>query len=559
MLSPNTLLQNRYLVLRQLGEGGQGAVYEAHDQRLNLRVALKQTFYDDEQSRTAFEREAQLLARLKHDALPNVIDHFFEGNGQFLVMEFVRGDDLGELINRQGRAFPAIDALDWGDQVLAVLEYLHRQNPPIIHRDIKPHNLKLNERGRVMLLDFGLAKATNTTVIRGYSRHYSPLEQTRGRNTDVRCDLYAVAATLYHLLTGQPPPEAETRDEAITTGGRDPLAPADALNPHLSPAVSDVLAQALQLDRYRRPPDASTMRQALEQARNRPVTHNPSVAAVIDQAPAKTEAPLPATVKDTSRATERSNAPTELDSAVGTQVEPQPAPEPRTPLLAFAGVALLVILGLAYWLWPRAQGGGDGNSTAVARTGAGESNATGRFEAMSYYLQLIPEKGKPSFVSVAAGLAPGDGFKFHFVPPRSGYLYIVGPDNKNQLSTLLTSQPFPPAGVKTNLIDARERFVFPAKDEALLSIAKDQSVASYTVIFHVRPLDSPAFLRGEAAHTLTAEEQGQLAAFRRQYDSFTSQLKPQPNGGATVITAPANSDASVPVIFDIEIPRREHN
>ena len=94
MPAPDTLLQNRYRIIRQLGAGGQGEVYEAFDQRLNIHVALKQIFATDDRSRKAFEREAQLLARLKHDSLPQVIDHFFEGNGQFLVMEFVPGDNL---------------------------------------------------------------------------------------------------------------------------------------------------------------------------------------------------------------------------------------------------------------------------------------------------------------------------------------------------------------------------------------------------------------------------------------------------------------------------------
>src|SRR2546429_4564341 len=158
MLAANTVLQTRYRIIRQLGRGGMGTVYEALDQRLDTIVALKECHFVEERLQKQFEREARLLARLRHPAMTKVFDHFGENDGQFLVMEFIAGEDLFEMI-RAGRApFPLTDVLRWADQLLDALDYLHTQSPPIIHRDIKPQNLKLTGRGQIILLDFGLAK-----------------------------------------------------------------------------------------------------------------------------------------------------------------------------------------------------------------------------------------------------------------------------------------------------------------------------------------------------------------------------------------------------------------
>src|SRR5438105_2568877 len=144
MLSPNTILQNRYRIVRELGHGGMGTVYEAVDQRVNCIVALKETTAGgDAEARRAFEREASLLGNLRHSTLPKVMDYFTEDGGDFLVMEFIPGYDLAELIESRASPFPQSQVLRWADELLKVLEYLHKQEPPILHRDIKPSNLKL--------------------------------------------------------------------------------------------------------------------------------------------------------------------------------------------------------------------------------------------------------------------------------------------------------------------------------------------------------------------------------------------------------------------------------
>lgn len=273
MLTPETVLQGRYRIVRSLGQGGMGTVYEAIDERLDSTVALKETLFADERLRKQFEREARLLARVHHQALPRVSDHFSEGEGQFLIMQFIPGDDLAEKFGQRRTPFPAGEVFTWADQLLDALDYLHTQEPPIIHRDIKPQNLKVTARGQIILLDFGLAKGqaseisrvTTSASIFGYTPNYAPLEQIQGLGTDARSDLYALAATLYHLVTGSKPPDALTRAAALVNGQPDPLLPASEVNPGVPQVLSSVLSRAMAQNREQRFRNAAEMRRSLHQ------------------------------------------------------------------------------------------------------------------------------------------------------------------------------------------------------------------------------------------------------------------------------------------------------
>ena len=252
-----------------------GAVYLAFDERLSRNVALKETLVETDELRRAFEREARLLANLRHPALPKVLDHFNEGRDLFLVMEFIPGDDLGVMLE-QGRRFAPDEVLRWAHQLLDALEYLHTLDPPVLHRDIKPSNLKLISTGQIALLDFGLAKGSagqmtdgESKSLLGYSPSYSPLEQMQGTGTDARSDLYSLGATLYHLLTGVKPQDALTRATAVVNGQPDPLRPADALNQAITPSVSMALMRALALNIENRPRTASEMRDDLHDSSRR--------------------------------------------------------------------------------------------------------------------------------------------------------------------------------------------------------------------------------------------------------------------------------------------------
>jgi serine/threonine protein kinase len=264
------LVQDRYRIVRKLGRGGMGAVYEAVDQRLGITVALKETLSAEPSMRKQFEHEARLLASLQHPALPRVTDHFVEGNRAFLVMQFIAGVDLARIIAQQPGPFPRDQVIAWADQLLDALVYLHSHDRQVIHRDIKPHNLKLAASGQIALLDFGLARAkpaeTSVTASRGffgYTRQYAPLEQIEDRRTDPRSDIYALGATLYHLLTGIKPPDALERASAVINSEPDPLQPANKIYAAVGPQVAAILGKAMALRPEERYANATDFREAL--------------------------------------------------------------------------------------------------------------------------------------------------------------------------------------------------------------------------------------------------------------------------------------------------------
>lgn len=274
MIGAGTFLQQRYRIDKQIGQGGMGAVYVATDERFGSTVAIKETLCMDDHFRKAIEREARLLNSLKHVALPRVSDHFEEDNGLFLVMEYIPGEDMGYILDEKGAPFPVEQVMTWADQLLDALDFLHTQEIPVVHRDIKPQNLKLTSRGQIILLDFGLAKGNPTDAghktaaksIFGYSRNYASLEQIQGTGTDPRSDLYSLAATLYHLLTGVAPEDALTRAMAVLSQKPDTLVPANSLRPEVPRGVAGVLVKAMDLNAGERPASAAEMRKMLHES-----------------------------------------------------------------------------------------------------------------------------------------------------------------------------------------------------------------------------------------------------------------------------------------------------
>ncbi len=276
MLAAGSLLQNRYRIETILGRGGFGAVYQAYDMRLDKRVALKETVPQDPRFLRQFEREAQLLARLEHPALPAVTDYFAEPPAYYLVMSYIPGEDVSAYLQRQPQQrISEAEALAIITPVLDALEYLHRQEPPIVHRDIKPDNVRITPDGTVYLVDFGLAKAytphSKTTIgARAYSPGFAPIEQYGAGTTDPRTDLYAVGATLYVLLSGEKElPEAP--DRLVD----DTLLPLRQHNPAVSAEMEQAVARLLAIQPQERYPDIAATRQALMAV---PLTH-PAAAA----------------------------------------------------------------------------------------------------------------------------------------------------------------------------------------------------------------------------------------------------------------------------------------
>ncbi|MEK6588904.1 MAG: protein kinase [Chloroflexota bacterium] len=259
-LETGSILNNRYRIEGQLGKGGMGAVYLAYDQTLELRVALKENLNPNPESESQFRREAKLLASLRHPNLPRVTDHFILADNQYLVMDFIEGEDLQTHLVRQRPDTPEV--IRWADDVCEALTFLHTRQPPIIHRDLKPGNLKLQPNGRVVLVDFGIAKAftqdQTATGARGMTPGFSPPEQFGGSGTDTRSDQYALAATLYYLMTGKQP--ANSIDRMLK---QDDLKPPRQLNPNIPVPVEAALLHGLALRKDDRFPDVATFKDAL--------------------------------------------------------------------------------------------------------------------------------------------------------------------------------------------------------------------------------------------------------------------------------------------------------
>ena len=229
-LKAGDTLRGRYRIRRIIGQGGMGSIYLTDDLRLEGRqCALKEVEHDKtlsgtliKEARDQFLREATVLARLDHPNLPKVSDFFSIGQRDYLVMDFVPGKDLRTLMvetKEKDTFLSEGEVLNWSNQLSDALGYLHHQNPPIVHRDIKPGNLKLTPNGVLKLVDFGLVKVLapgeiTITILQGQGTAlYTPLEQYGGDigHTDVRSDIYAFGATLYHLLTGKAPADARQR------------------------------------------------------------------------------------------------------------------------------------------------------------------------------------------------------------------------------------------------------------------------------------------------------------------------------------------------------------
>ena len=319
----NVVFIGRYQVQRELGRGGMGAVYLAFDLQHRKSVAIKVARLGGAEARAQFRREALYLQKLTHHSLPRVLDVFSDTQRDFLVMEYIPGDDLEALVRQQGPQ-PEWLVLRWADELLDVLDYLHTQDPPIIHRDVKPGNLKLRENGTVVLVDFGIAAERRpeqdalvgmTAVTPGYS----PPEQYTDSPADARTDVYAAGATLYYLLTGVAPAAAPDRASETAT-----LAPVRKLAPKTSANTDALLNKSLHLAGEERWANAAEMRRAAAVASRKLASAAPP-------------APLPDPV-----------LPAGPVPGVGTQL---PAGKRRVGMAAVLGLVGVALLAAAVLLW----------------------------------------------------------------------------------------------------------------------------------------------------------------------------------------------------------------
>jgi Tol biopolymer transport system component len=335
-LEIDSLLHNRYRIKEELGRGGMGAVYRGHDESLGVEVAIKENLFVSPEAERQFRREATLLAALRHPNLPRVTDHFVvPEEGQYLVMDYIPGDDARQILDRQGGPLPEELVLRWAREILGALKYLHTRPQPIIHRDVKPGNIKITPEGRAVLVDFGLAKTydalKSTTVgAKAFTPGFAPPEQYGQGRTNERTDIYSLGATLYNLLTYLIPADGLAR-----AMGQQRLIPVIEANPMLSPHVAEAIEHAVAIKPEQRFASAEEFIEALTP---KPVpTPEEEATALVDYVP-QSEGSPPAT-------------PPQMTPTPGAvPAAPAPAAKPRRGLRLLPLVFLVVVaVGFGAW------------------------------------------------------------------------------------------------------------------------------------------------------------------------------------------------------------------
>jgi serine/threonine protein kinase len=299
-LSPQSMLNQRYLIVGQAGRGGMSAVYQAVDTLSNNRhVAIKemsQGHLDSSelaQATARFQQEAALLRSLQHPNLPRIYDGFSEHGRSYLVMEYIEGKTLLQMLKESGgRPLPVPHVLDYAIQLCDVLMYLHSRNPPIIFRDLKPTNVMVKENGHVMLIDFGIARffkegQAQDTVFLG-SPGYAPPEQHGSAQTNPRSDLYSLGATLHCCLTGRDPFHAKDRFA---------FPPVYQLNPLVPVELDQLIQRMVSMDEQQRPNSAQEVRQALLSIKTRASDATTGLDPVMASSPTQYNAPAPTPVR----------------------------------------------------------------------------------------------------------------------------------------------------------------------------------------------------------------------------------------------------------------------
>jgi Tol biopolymer transport system component len=270
LLERDVLLHNRYRIKGNLGQGGMGSVYLAIDENLgDVEVAVKENLFTTEEYARQFRLEAVILANIRHPNLPRVSDHFvLAGEGQYLIMDFIDGEDLRQRMERAG-ILPEDEVIQIGAAICDALSYLHARKPSVLHRDIKPGNVKISPDGHIFLVDFGLAKMiqgnqATTTGARAMTPGYSPPEQYGTARTDSRTDIYSLGATLYAALTGVIPEDGLARAMDSVQ-----LTPIRKRNPEVSKRLASAIEKAMEVDPSDRYQNADEFKLALLNSKSR--------------------------------------------------------------------------------------------------------------------------------------------------------------------------------------------------------------------------------------------------------------------------------------------------
>ena len=338
-LEPGSLLHKRYRIVEILGQGGMGSVYRAVDENLGMDVAVKENLFTTEDYARQFRLEAVILAKLRHAHLPRVTDHFvIEDQGQYLIMDYIDGEDLRDRMERNG-PISEEETLLIGVAMCDALQYLHTRKPSIIHRDLKPGNVRISQDGHIYLVDFGLAKLVKageatTTGARAMTPGYSPPEQYGTARTGPRTDIYSLGATLYAGLTGSIPEDGLARAMDNVD-----LIPLREHNPKISRKLAAAIEKAMAVHPEDRFESAEEFRQALLNSKN--TTQHPEGEIVV--------APPPVLGDDE----ENKKPANKIPAASGNgPIPPPPSKPPRKPhttswWIFFSGFLLTIVVALS--------------------------------------------------------------------------------------------------------------------------------------------------------------------------------------------------------------------
>ena len=505
-----------YEIISPLGRGGMGEVLLAKDKRLKRKVALKllPSYYAvNEERLRRFEQEALTASALTHPNILTIYETGHAGNSYFIATEFVEGQTLRQRI-REGTVNPS-QAIAIAIQIANALQAAH--DAGIVHRDIKPDNIMIRPDGFVKILDFGIAKLTETSLntsdittriaggfetktgqVIGTPAYLSP-EQARGMKIDGRSDLFSLGVVLYEMFFGQQPfagPSAA--DVMVAILEREP-----AISRQTNPALQRILRKALQKTAEARYQSAEDFAQELRQ------------------------------LQQVSHLDTRSFATTQFDLST-----PAPAPRNRFRVPALLGFVLLLVGLLAYRFWP------------TAAPIPAPKPVVAPVEVMQYSLEIAGANGQSTFSNGTAPLAAKQDFKFHFAAQKSGFLYIIAPGKDNMPETFLTAQSSKRASNKTNAIIAGADYSFPAGDEYWINLSNAHTTP-FSVIFSPTPLLTPAFFTLPAGHKLTIAEQ-------QEWDALRQTIGVQPpaisaHQARATITVPAAQADTKPILFEVTV------
>jgi len=346
-LERGALLHKRYRIVEILGQGGMGSVYRAVDENLGVDVAVKENLFTTDEYARQFRLEAVILANLRHPNLPRVTDHFVIGDqGQYLVMDYIEGEDLRQRMERQGN-ITEDEAILLGAAICDALLYLHTRKPPILHRDIKPGNVKITPDGHIFLVDFGLAKVLHgsqatTTGARAMTPGYSPPEQYGTARTDPRTDVYSLGATLYASLTGIIPEDGLARAMDNTQ-----LTPLRKRNSKVSRRLAAAIEKAMGIDPADRFQTADEFKRSLLGSKSK--TQRLPGEYVIQPAPESEEADQPSPIEKASQplSSYGKKEPQQVAQAEEPEFKPRKKRKKFRLLRALFWVLLILALGIA--------------------------------------------------------------------------------------------------------------------------------------------------------------------------------------------------------------------